>query len=621
MAVRRLRSRFLLSSGLLVVITAASGAWGVFSLARLAEAVDASLGESEETVALAASLATALEREDDAVLRIAMGQAGRGDGDLETARGRFEQAFGRLAPFMRDADEKTALESIRRHANLYRTATDRMLGHSGRQDAWQEYHVNVNPALRAVVADCERVRELHFRNMRQTGIQARDRARQAAVVVGAIVAVAVGSSILVALRLARAVVPPVLDLTESVEALSRGEFDRRVSVTSADELGRLAAGFNQMAETLARFRRLDLDQVVQAKETLESTLAALPDAVIVIDPEGQVVAANPTASQVFLALGLGPVRRVEQLPLSPASLDDVRLRLRGELGNSSRLDLGQALPVAFNGHQAKLLPTVMPIPEFSGGRPGAVVVLYDVTEFARLDEMRTEMIAVASHELKTPLTTLRMNLMLLRERSTELSPLSREILTTAALGCEELAATIDEILDLTRIEAGQLRLNLDQVDLVALAGHVADKFLPRFDENEVRLDFVRGSDEALVRGDVVRLGVVLSNLLSNALKYAPGGGTVELAVASRAAEDDRSVMEVSVTDTGPGIPREYRERVFDKFFRLEHFSHQTPETTQGVGIGLYLCRQIIALHGGSIRCDSNEPKGARFVIELPNAGD
>ena len=620
MALRHLRSRFLLASGLLVLMTAASGAWGVSALVRLGEAVDASLDESEETIALAASLATAIEREDDALLRVATGGARGGDGGLAAERRRFEEAFARLVPFLKDADEKATLVSIRRHADDYRAAGDRMLARLGHQDAWESYHVNVNPALRGVVADCDRVRELHFRNMRQTGVQARDRARRAAVVVGGILAAAVASSILVASRLARAVVPPILDLTRSVEALSRGDFDRRVSVTSADELGRLASGFNQMAEALAEFRRLNLDEVFRAKETLESTLAALPDAVIVVDPDGDVVAANPTASNVFRALGLGPVRRVEQLPLSGDGLDAVRGQLRGDRADAARPDLGQALPVALDGHQAKLLPTAMPIPEFSGGRPGAVVVLYDVTEFARLDELRAEMIAVASHELKTPLTTLRMNLMLMRERTAELSPLLREILATAALGCEDLAATIDELLDLTRIEAGQLRLNLDQVDLLALAGHVAAKFLPRFEEDGVRLDFVRGCDRAVVRGDAARLGVVLTNLLTNALKYTPRGGRVEIAVKTKTEcpGTESDLLQVAVTDTGPGIPPEFRERVFEKFFRLEHLSPHSPEGVQGVGIGLYLCRQIVALHGGTIWCEPGvEEVGTRFVMEFP----
>jgi nitrate/nitrite-specific signal transduction histidine kinase len=140
-----------------------------------------------------------------------------------------------------------------------------MIASPDRQDAWETYHVKVNPALRKIVAECNRVRELHFRSMRQTGIQARDRAWHAAAVVGAILAMAVAVSVLVAFRLAKAVVPPVLHLTRSVEALSRGQFERRVPVTSADELGRLGAGFNQMAETLAEFRRLNLDEVIRAK--------------------------------------------------------------------------------------------------------------------------------------------------------------------------------------------------------------------------------------------------------------------------------------------------------------------------------------------------------------------
>jgi NtrC-family two-component system sensor histidine kinase KinB len=214
-----------------------------------------------------------------------------------------------------------------------------------------------------------------------------------------------------------------------------------------------------------------------------------------------------------------------------------------------------------------------------------------------------------------------MNLMLMRERVEELSPLLREMVATAALGCEELAATIDELLDLTRIEAGQLRLNLDRVDLLGLIGHLADKFLPRFAEHDVRLDFVRGCDEAVVQGDAARLGVVLSNVLTNALKYTPDGGRVQIVVTAVDNAPEPHLFEVAVADTGPGVPPEFRERVFQKFFRLEHLQPQGEGGVQGVGIGLYLCRQIVALHGGQMRCEAaTSGSGARFVIELFAAG-
>jgi two-component system, NtrC family, sensor histidine kinase KinB len=251
-------------------------------------------------------------------------------------------------------------------------------------------------------------------------------------------------------------------------------------------------------------------------------------------------------------------------------------------------------------------------------------MLYDVTEFARLDELRMEMIAVASHELKTPLTTLRMNLLLLQERSGELTPGLREILATALLGSEELASTIDELLDLTRIESGQLRLSLERVDLPALIEHAVEKHRPRFEENGIKLKVENQCKSAAVRGDSSRLGVVLSNLLTNALKYTPRGGTVTVKVAPKASAPVNSQrgLEVSVTDTGPGIPIEYRERVFEKFFRLEHLRPHSSGGVQGVGIGLYLCRQIIALHGGTIACLPNgQGVGTRIVLELPSEVD
>lgn len=153
-------------------------------------------------------------------------------------------------------------------------------------------------------------------------------------------------------------------------------------------------------------------------------------------------------------------------------------------------------------------------------------MLDDVTEFARLDELRGELMAVASHELKTPLTSLRMNLLLLQERADNLTSRQGEILAAAVHGLDELAATVDELLDLTRIEAGQLRLQMDRVDLDALARQTLQSLRPRFEDAEVRLSLVNDAPGAAVRGDAARLRIVFVNLLVNALKYTPRGGEV-----------------------------------------------------------------------------------------------
>ena len=435
---------------------------------------------------------------------------------------------------------------------------------------------------------------------------------------GAAAALALSAAVL--LRLARSVLGPIRELAAAVDAVRRDDLDRRVRVRSGDELGRLAEGFNRMAETLADYRRSSLGELLLAKATLEATLEALPNAVIVVDPEGRVVSTNALALEILRETGGDWATRVQGLGLGADAVRLVEEVLRGGGPRDPRPDLGRALSMKVKGPgPRKMLLTVAPIREFAPQRPGAALVLDDVTEFARLDELRSELVAVASHELKTPLTTLRMNLLLLQERADMLDARQKEILAAAIRGLEELAATVDELLDLTRIEAGQLRLLEERVDLDALVRQTAQSLRPRFEDAEIRLRLIHGAPAATVRGDAARLRVVLANLLVNALKYTPRGGevVVHLACPQDAAGAAGRFVQIAVTDTGPGVPPEYRERVFEKFFRVEHQRPGGSEGVRGAGIGLYLCRQIIEAHGGSIRLQAGENgRGAHVVIRL-----
>ena len=608
MRIRRLQTRFILAGGLLVMTTVVCGIWSALTFARLSTVVGNTLRENQETIDLTAVLASALEREDDALLLAVNGDVERARRELVSQRQRFDESYSHLLGSLGDREEQEAASALRRHVDAYRVAGDALLAAVRQPDAGTRYHEQVNPALRQAVGDCAKLRELNFRSMQLAGIRARDEAQQATVLVAAISAGALVLSTFVAVLLARMVLRPISDLTTSVEALRFGDFDRRVQVNSADELGQLADGFNRMAEALAEFRRSNLGEVLRANETLEATLAALPDAVIVVNPDGQVVSMNSLARAVLQATGTFVPGRIEDLPFPAQDLRAIRDALRGERTSETRAELSRAFSVSLDGRHCKFLLMVIPIPEFVVGRYGAVAVLYDVTDIARLDELRMELVAVASHELKTPLTTLRMNLLLLGERAENLTPRQQEILATAVLGCQELAGTIDELLDLTRIEAGQLRLAQDLVDLYAVIEQAVGALRQRYEDAEITLRVIQDCRQAIVRGDVARLSVVFTNLLTNALKYTPCGGAVMIRVSSRqnAAADGKRLLHLAVTDTGPGIPAEFRERVFEKFFRVEQHRGSDLNGTRGAGIGLYLCRQIIEAHGGSIWCEPGD---------------
>jgi two-component system, NtrC family, sensor histidine kinase KinB len=613
-----LRTRFLLSGAVLVLTTVASGVWSALAFARFSKVVGDTLRDSEQTTEATASIAGALEREDDALL---LGLSGdmHAEQHLAVERASVEASFARLDALLVTPPEHEAAAALREHIDAYQAAGDRLIAVALEPEALERYHRGVNPLLRRAVGDAERIQDQHFRSTHEAAAWARDEARRATGIVAGISLGALILSVIVSFRLARRIVWPLRVLTASVDAVRREDFERRVTPASDDELGRLAEGFNRMAEHLAEFRRANIGEVLRAKETLEATLAALPDAVVLVDPDGTVSAANEVASRV---LGSAPgerptVARIAELPLPPGAVDALREALEGHRSADLTLRLERAIAVTLDGKERKLLPRVVPVPGFAAGRHGAVLVLYDVTELVRLDEMRVELVAVASHELRTPLTTMRMTLLMLQEGAGSLTARQQDLLATALLGVEQLSTTVDEFLDLTRIEAGQLRLAWDRVDVASLVGQAARAARPRCEEAGVELSIhVDDGVPASVWGDAARLQVVVANILTNALKYTPRSGLVTVRVTSAKAGGSLP-LHIAVTDTGPGVPTEYRARIFEKFFRVEHH-RGGDDGVRGSGIGLYVSKQIVEAHGGLITCTAGtDGRGTTIDVALP----
>ena len=262
----------------------------------------------------------------------------------------------------------------------------------------------------------------------------------------------------------------------------------------------------------------------------------------------------------------------------------------------------------------------MPVPALDPSQRGAVLLLYDVTELARLDELRSELVAVASHELQTPLTTLRMTLLMLQEGASALPDRHRELVATSLIGVEQLSETVHEFLDLTRIEAGELRLGLEPVPIAALLADALRRIEGRAESQNVCVRAITDAALPLISADSVRLRAVFDNILSNALKYTPAGGTITVHARVLAPVNDPvpDTIAVEICDSGPGIPAAFRSRVFEKFFRLEHHQDDSRSGARGAGLGLYMCRHIVELHGGEIECDAGPgDRGTCIRVTLP----
>jgi two-component system, NtrC family, sensor histidine kinase KinB len=618
----RLRLRFVIAAGLLALTTVTATVWTLFALSRLSGIVTDTMRQSESVSAVTSSLAGALEREDDAVLLILAGDSRGAEvlaGERTVVDGAVIDLFGVLGP----DDERELATPLTTELRTYRHASDAIISGGVEREVLVQYHQTANPVLRRAISLITAIRDRHFELARRAVADAREKAAAARQVVLLITLAALGIAVAVTWHLTRTVVGPLRRLTRGANALREGQFVDRIDVISRDELGELAAAFNQMAEDLSEFRRTNIAEVLRAKNTLEATLEALPDAVVLLDADGLILSMNRAALTTCEAAGVDRPASVHDLALPGLDRAAIAKAISAGIDVAPPIDLTRTIAVDRSGTLQRLLPRLVPVPGSASQQTSAILVLYDVTELARLDEMRSELVAVASHELQTPLTTLRMTLLMLQETSDLLPARQQELVATSLIGVEQLADTVHEFLDLTRIEAGQLRLNLEPVHVAALLTEVERRARRQADAQAVRLRVSVEPKLPPVVGDPRRLQGVFDNIVSNALKYSPTGGDILItacrAVSNGGPAPDRVV--ISVNDTGPGVPVGFRCRIFDKFFRLEHQQPDGRPHARGAGIGLYMCRQIVELHAGHIECAPGEHgRGTSIIVNLPVGG-
>ncbi|MDO8544470.1 MAG: ATP-binding protein [Opitutaceae bacterium] len=410
-------------------------------------------------------------------------------------------------------------------------------------------------------------------------------------------------SLLLAWRLAASLLGPIRMLTASAVALGEGDLDREVPELSADELGQLARAFNIMAARLRSYRDATLARVLRAQRTMEATLTSAPDPVFVVGNDGKHEVRNPAAEQLakaaVFAQGFPP--EISE-PLQ-------QVLTTGE--HFLPTDYRCAVTLRVAREDRHYLPRILAIGDKLTEFSGAAIILQDVTKFRLMDDAKTNLVGTVSHELKTPLTSLRMALYLLLEQNlSALSKQQRELLEDARDDADRLLRILDTMLDLTRLESGASSLERSPVAVSALLHRIAGEAHPVIDSAGQRLAVVMAPElsGATIKVDEARIRHVFMNLLTNASKFSPSGAFVTLS----AAPDDGGFIRFSVRDQGPGIPADSVGRVFDRFYRAPHQGQRS-----GAGLGLAIARDIVVAHGGSIACTSKEGEGSEFYFVLP----
>jgi PAS domain S-box-containing protein len=596
------------------------GGWSAWRLREMGGVSRNILANNYDSVVTAQGMRESLDRQGSAVLFALLGRPQPALTRLAEERKRFDAHFQRAANNITEPNEGEIIESIRRNRDAYYQHVDAFLGQvrvsrrgpsisspAGGEDAFDPSgrFLRIEALFHQLQTDCDNLVQINQRAMVAKSEAAARVARHWFVttlgIAGSLIAAGIGLAVLLANRIVR----PLQGLTATMERVAAGDLEAKAPVASRDEVGVLAAGFNSMAERIRQLRRSDLGKLLVAQQTTEAAIDSLYDPVIVTDADGKVTKLNPAAEEVFGAEAKNVGRPVGDIA------HDSRLAMAvSETLNSQQPVAGEGaasvLPLLVDGTERAFRLRTTPMRDDDGRLLGAVTLLEDITHLREIDRLKSEFIATASHELRTPLTSVQMSVHLLLEQAAGLlTQRQHEVLEACREDCHRLERLMRDLLDLSKIEAGEAAPHVALVRVADLLAAAADLFHAQAKSKGVRLRVEAAPDLPPVLADRAQVERVVGNLLSNALRHTKPGGEIHLGAARRDGQ-----VAVSVTDTGEGIPPEYLPRIFDKFVRV-------PDAPSGgAGLGLAISKSIVEAHGGQIVVQSRVGHGTTFTFTL-----
>jgi signal transduction histidine kinase len=615
---RTLRRRMFLASGALALLVGAAFVTLLVTVLSLRDQSRAAR-HSEQVIATANRLERLLIDLESSQRGFVITQDERFLAPLRKARAAYPAVSERLVALTRDEERREA-RSLARGIREYDRNWARPIVAAARRDPAAARTLIVGGGGKARV-DAMRARFDRFlREESQRSDAARadaDREGDYAFVLGA---VGLGSSLLLigvfAAFLVFRVVRPIRRVSSATQRLAGGNFDDRVPATGPDEIGELGRSFNAMADSLAQSRR-DLESRNADLERLANVLRAVLDStvdgILLTDLDGNVQLANRPMIAFTRSVGISQegdaVDRLLSIENRIADRERYRatmehLRMNPDAPSFDEFELLDP-PGVYQGFTA-------PVRSDDGQVVGRIWTLREVTRERELDRLKEEFVATVSHELRTPLTSMMGFLEMIREgEAGALTSDQERFLSIVYRSSERLQRLVGDLLFVARLDASGLQLHFDRVQVDTVVGEAVESLtaLARAREIELRADL---DSVPAIRGDRERLAQLVGNLLSNALKFTPGGGTV---VARTFTDDGSAVLEVE--DTGIGIPTAEQERLFQRFFRS---STATAQAIPGTGLGLVITKAIAEAHGGGVSVTSKPGEGTCFRVELPVDG-
>lgn len=401
--------------------------------------------------------------------------------------------------------------------------------------------------------------------------------------------------------LARSIVGPLTALREVAHRLGRGDLTARAPEPGG-EIGDLSREFNAMSDQLSS----TIEQRTSERNQMAAVLSHMHDGILITDAQGHVEGVNGAAARL---LETPPDRAMGRALIEVTHSHELHQALRNALSEQAGQ---QRLEVTIGRRKLTAVVTAVPA-ESPGIGPTGLVVLQDVTELHRLERARRDFVANIGHELRTPLASIKLLVETLTHSVRDDPGATQDFLSRIDVEVDGLTQLVRELLELSRLESGQVPMDRQAVDVAALLERAGARLRAQAERNGISINVEAQSPLPAAYADTDRVEQVLVNLLHNAIKFNRPGGRITL----RAQQDGDRWLRVSVEDTGAGIPPDDLPRIFERFYKVDKARTGGRKREGGTGLGLAVARHIVQAHGGRIWAESVYGAGSTFSFTLP----
>lgn len=601
-----IREKLSMSFAALLVIVIVLGVYSVRQFVLLEETINGILQDSIGSIVACNDIREGVQRMDSGALRHVLGLHEEGLELVRSGQAMVLRGVDLLMEHHSEPAVQSRLDVIEVVFPLFSGAIDGVLNTpASSANASIRFVQDAQPWSLELKDESAAIQELHLARIIRAHTEAEEQATSSQLQTSVALTLAVLLSLAAVYYFGREILLPILQLTHAAESVRAGSLDVEVFIANRDELGQLAHTFNAMISQLRALEETQKARLLRLNRATDKVLENIADAIALITPEGQVEISSHVAVAVFGLEVNTSVHDVQSpwiaMLYKQAMADDDLVALpNGQ----------ETIQVFVEGDEHFFYPAAASIHDEDGAVSGVLLIIRDITQIRLHEELKRDAIATVSHQLKTPLTGIRMALHMLADpKYGSLNDRQLDLAQAARDESDRLFRMVQGLLDMSRIKSGRIALECSGASPSAVLEAAADSIRAQVGAKGIALRIEAADSLPEVWVDGPRLEHVFMNLAVNALQFTPIGGIIAMA-----AEAETDWVQFSVCDSGPGIPEESLPHLFDPFYRAPG-----QENASGAGLGLAIAQQIAEAHGGRLTAENRDAGGACFRVWLPRA--